>query len=372
MSWYRLAGVAVAWALTCATAVARPPPRGAPGAAPRAPFDQVAADAAKAREAAQVDAAIALYRRALSMRPSWDEGQWYLGSLLYELGRAREARAAFDQLARLQPRHAAAVAMSGLCEFQLGDREAALRLLLRARQLNVQQSPEIATVARYHTAILLTRFGEFEAGNQVLTELAADGQESPLVVEAFGLNVLRTPMLPGEAVAATRDRILLAGQAGFAMGARRAATARPLLEQLVSRYPDSSHVHYLWGVFLLADDPARALDAFRRALEVTPSHVPARLQMVFELVKQGEATAARPLAEKAIEIDPQAFGPRLALGQVLLGLGDTASAITAFEEAVRLAPESPQTPHMPAVAYGRAGRTADADRARAEFTRLSK
>jgi hypothetical protein len=39
---------------------------------------------------------------------------------------------------------------------------------------------------RYHTAILLTRFGEFEVANQMLTEFAAEASDTPQVLEAFG------------------------------------------------------------------------------------------------------------------------------------------------------------------------------------------
>ena len=118
--------------------------------------------------------------------------------MLYELQRYAEARAAFAQLLKRQPAHAGAMALTGLCAFGQGEHDAALRALLQARQLNIQQTPELADVVRYHAGILLTRFGEFEAGNQILIELPADGMESPRVVEAFGLNLLRMPMLPAE------------------------------------------------------------------------------------------------------------------------------------------------------------------------------
>jgi len=354
-----------------APATQKPSAASRPKAAARPSFAQVSADAARARTAGNVDDAIALYRRAVGMRPGWDEGQWYLGSLLYEKGKVAEAKAAFAQVLRVHADHAAALAMSGLCEFQLGNHDTALRLLLRSRQLNIQRSPEIATVVRYHAGILLTRFGEYEAGNQVLTEMASRGEESPQAYEAFGLNVLRMPILPSEIPPAETSRVELAGRAGFAMAARHLPQARGLLEQLVAVHGKTPHVHYVWGVFLLAEDPPRAIDAFKREIEVSPSHVPARLQIAAELVKQGDPAAARPWAEQAVAIDPQAFGPRLALGQVLLGLGESAPAIAELEQAVRLAPGSPQTHYMLAVAYQRAGRTSDAERERATFTRLS-
>ena len=225
-------------------------------------------------------------------------------------------------------------------------------------------------MVRYHTGILLTRFGEFEAANQVLTELAAEGQESAQTIAAFGLNLLRMPMLPSEVPAEAQSRVQLAGEAGVAMASRQAAKARALVEQLAARYPTTPHVHYVWGVLLLAEEPPRALELFRKELALSPQHVPARLQLAFELVKQGEVEAARPYAEDAVRIAPRDFAPHLALGQVHLGAGDTTRAVAEIEEATRLAPGSAQAHYLLSVAYARAGRTAEAERARQAFTRL--
>jgi len=351
--------------LSVTPAVAQPRPTPA-----RATFAQLSREAAAARDAGRADEAIALYRRALAVRPTWDEGQWYLGTLLYEQARWSEARAAFAQVLRVHAEHAGAVAMTGLCTFQLGDHDRALRSLLKARALHIQNTPELATVVRYHTGILLTRFGEYEAANQVLVELAAEGQDGPQTVEAFGVNLLRMPMLPSEVPAEARPRVQLAGEAGVAMATRQVARATALVERLAAEYPTTPNVHYVWGVLLLAEAPSRALDLFRKELEVSPQHVPARLQLAYELVKQGDAAGARPYAEEAARIAPRDFSPHLALGQVHLGLGDTAAAVREIEQATQLAPGSAQAHYLLSVAYARAGRAADAERARQAFTRL--
>lgn len=338
---------------------------------PRATFVQLSADAAKAREAGLIDQAVALYRRALRIRPSWDEGHWYLGTMLYEQQKYADARAAFAQLLRAQPSHAGAMALTGLCAFALGEHDAALRALLKARLLNIQQTPELADVVRYHAGILLTRFGEFEAGNRILIELPAGGMESPRVVEAFGLNLLRMPMLPAEIPADASVRVTLAGQAGVAVATRQTAQAATILERLVAEYPSTPNVHYAWGTFLLPSEPQRAIEEWRRELEVSPGHVAARLQLAAELLKQGDPAAARPYAEAAVQVAPQEFAPRLALGQVLLGLGDTAGAVGELETGVTLAPSSAQAHYLLAIAYARAGRPKDAERERATFTKLS-
>ncbi len=335
-------------------------------------LDALAKKAAAAREAGRLDEALSLYRSGIAAKPDWNEGLWYVGSILYELERHDECRDAFAQLVSRQPAHAGAVGMKGLCEFQIGRHDEALRSLLRARSLGVASTPEVAGVVRYHAGILLTKFGEFEVGYSVLSEFAADGNESAAVIDAFGLNLLRVPALPSEIDAARRPLVQLAGRAASAMAGRRVAAAQPLLDELIAKYPAAPNVHYARGVFRLTESPETALEDFEREIAVTPSHVPARLQIAFELIRRGEAAQARPFAEQAVALDPGHFAARLALGQALLELSDTEGAIAELERAAKLAAGSPQVQFMLARAYARAGRAADADRARAEFTRLDQ
>lgn len=334
--------------------------------------NDLAARAAAARDAGQLEEALTLYRSALAERPEFNEGRWYVGTLLYELDRYSEAKEAFSEVLRREPAHAGALGMKGLCEFELREYDAALADLLQARKMGVARSPGIATVVRYHAAILLTRAGEFEVANQILIDFVADGTETPAVIEAIGLNVLRMPMLPSEAPPEARDRILLAGRAGYAMAARHAADARAALDELVTRYPQIPHVHYARGVFFLVENADRALEDFQRELTISPSHVPARLQIAFEYLKRGEPERALPGAREAVQLAPDHFATRLALGQVLLEMGDVQAAIPELEKAVALAPTSPQTHFILARGYARVGRTAEAERARAEFTRLDQ
>jgi tetratricopeptide (TPR) repeat protein len=353
-------------------APAKAPPRQAPAAArpAAASFDTVAAAAAKARDDGRLDDAITLYRRGIALRPTWDEGRWYLGSSLYERDRFAEARDAFARLIARQPAHAGAIGMKGLCEFSLGEHEAALKTLLRARALGVKRDPEINRVVTWHAGILLTKFGEFEVGYTVLTELSADNVENPTVIDALGLNVLRMPILPSAIPEDRKAMVHLAGRAAFAMGGRRLGDAAKLFDELVAAYPKEPNVHYARGVLRTTENPAGAIEDFEAELAVSPDHIWARLQLVFELVKQGEAARAKPYAEDAVRLAPMFFASHVAMGQVWFETGAFDQAIAAFEHAARLAPGSPQVRFLLARAYAQAGRTADAERERAAFRRL--
>src|SRR5438874_2243099 len=125
-------------------------------------FDQLSRQASQARERNQLDKAAALYREALKLRPKWNEGWWFLGTLLYDRDQYVEARDAFYQLAALDPKNGKAFAMLGLCEFRTKEYEPALVHLNRARILGLGDAPpQMVQVAMYHTRILLAPIQEF-------------------------------------------------------------------------------------------------------------------------------------------------------------------------------------------------------------------
>jgi predicted Zn-dependent protease len=347
---------------------AAPPPRTADAA-----FQATAKKARAAHEAQQLDEAVVLYQKALAARPSWTEGRFGLGTVLYDLDRFTEARNAFRRVTVEQPKNATAWAFRGLCSFRLKEYETALSEITKGRVLGLGENLEVQAVANYHAAILLIRFGKFEAAYEALREFALRSQETPGVIEAFGLAVLRQPYLPSETPAEKREMILMAGRAGFEFArGRRSPNARRMFEALVTRYPEEPNIRYAWGAYLLMDEPEAGLAEFRRALELDPTYVPAMLQIAFQKLKLGEYKDALPYAEKAVEVDPQQFAAHDALGRTLLELGETDRAIQELETGTRLAPDSPQLYFHLARAYQRAGRKEDTERARAKFISLDR
>jgi tetratricopeptide (TPR) repeat protein len=347
-------------------------PRPAPArpAAGSAKFDALVADAGKAREARQLERAVELYRQALVIRPSWDEGHWNLATSLYELERFEQARESFRRVLTANPENGTALALRGLCEFRLKNYDAALDDLLKSRLLPIN-GKDVADVARYHSAILLTRVGQFDQALMVLNDFGTEGNEAPSIIEAMGLAVLRQPMLPTDLPGQRRELILLAGRARYFQAARLMAAARNAFELLVLRYPDTPNVHYAYGVFLLAEEPDKAIEVFQRELKVSPQHVYAKLQIAFAYIRKGEYEQAVRWARDGAAEAPTDYVARNAYGQALLETGDAAGAIEQLETGTKLAPDSPIMYFTLAKAYRRAGRAADADRAQREFVRLN-
>ncbi|HEY9233019.1 MAG TPA: tetratricopeptide repeat protein, partial [Blastocatellia bacterium] len=294
------------------------------------------------------------------------------GAILYDSDRYPEARDAFRNFVALDAKRGAAWGMLGLCEFQTREYDRAVISLQRGRALGFGGNQEIESVVRYHTALLYIRFEQFEIAYDILSEFITVGNDSPKVVEAFGLTLLRMPYLPTEIPSDKREAVLLAGRAGFFMAARRIDEARAAFDVLLKRYPEAPNVHYANGVFLMNQDADAALKEFRRELEISPAHYPAMVQMAFEFLKRGEYDTSLPLAEKGVQLAPKMYAARNVLGRVLLELGQTERAVKELEEGVRLAPSSPEMHFALARAYTRAGRQTDAARERELFKQLQE
>jgi tetratricopeptide (TPR) repeat protein len=349
--------------------VPRQPPK-RPAAAPR--VDETIRQADAAREAGELEEAVGLYQKALSARPRWIEGWWYLGTTLYELEDWPGARRAFERLLRLDNDNGAAVAFKGLCDFRMGDYPEALESLLRAKALGVSGNAEVGSVARFHAGLTMTRLGQFELALNTLGEFALEGNDSPQIIEAMGLPTLRLRLLPSEVPAHQREMVMMAGRASYFMAMRFAPAARTAFEELTLRYPDAPNVHYAFGVFLMTDDPDRAIREFQRELKTQPGHATAHIQIAYEYVKRGDYASARPHATQAVTLAPTDFVAHRLMGQVQLETDEVEAAIASLEQSRTLEPNSPSVRFTLAKAYQRAGRQADADRERAEFTRLDR
>jgi len=80
-------------------------------------FETLSANATSAREAGRTDEAVRNYRSAVELRPAWDEGWWYLGTLLYDSDHFEEAIPALHYLVGLDPKLGPAWAFLGLCDY---------------------------------------------------------------------------------------------------------------------------------------------------------------------------------------------------------------------------------------------------------------
>ncbi|HSD30073.1 MAG TPA: tetratricopeptide repeat protein [Vicinamibacteria bacterium] len=347
-------------------------PAGQASSAPAEGFEALARRAGEARDALRTPEALDLYRRAVAARADWDEGWWYLGVLLYESRRCEEAEPAFARFLELKPQTGAGWVIRGVCAFDRGDHPQAVEWIQKGVDLGLGGNAELQRMAAARLAFALVKIGRFELAIQPLTLLSRLSAEEPGLVEATGLALLRLPLLPSEVPAERRELVQKLGSAGSLHLARRGDEAAKAYEELVAAYPNEPRARYAYGVFLLRSGDDKGLAELRRAVELDPGDVMARLELAFELLLHGDHAEAKEHALKAVAQAPSLFAAHNALGRALVELGELDAGIRELEEAVRLAPESPETHFSLARAYARAGRTEDAARERAAFTEIEE
>jgi tetratricopeptide (TPR) repeat protein len=339
---------------------------------PASAFERLSKQADDARTAGRLDEAIGFYGQALRLKPDWLAGHWSLATILYERDAYAEAREHFTRVVDGQPEDGLALAMKALCESRLRNYDLALRELQQASTLGVPNE-EVRSVAAFHLALLLNRAGQPDAAFAILRSFATKGEDNPAVLEAFGLSMLRLRFMPEEIPAEKRPMIALAGRGGFQLArGRRTPVGRLALEELVSRYPAEPHVHYALGVYITPDDPDGAIEEFRRELRAFPDHYLSRVRIAMIEIDRGNAERALPLGEEAVRLAPEVPAARLTLGRALLALGQTDRAIEELEKAAALAPDGRDIFFALARAYQRAGRAAEAERARQQFLKLDR
>ena len=98
-------------------------------------------------------------------------------------------------------------------------------------------------------------------------------------------------------------------------------------------------------------EPAKALDDFTRALEITPEDMPTLVWLGRLYLDHGEAEKALPLFERAQRVAPREVAVLAGLGQAALAQRDYARAVTVLEQALAL-PRTSSSVHSPlAMAY---------------------
>jgi tetratricopeptide (TPR) repeat protein len=273
---------------------------------------------------------------------------------------------------RLAPKNGAAFAFLGLCEYGLKEYDRSLQHLLQSRLYGVGDTADLGSVARFHAATLMSRISQFEQALETLGEFANEGNDNPRVIEAMGIATLRLPMLPEELPPDRREMVLMAGRGSYQMATRNTAAAGKSFEALVVRYPETPNVHYAYGVYLLLEQPDKAIEEFKKELELQPGHPASLMQIAFEYLNRGDAKTAVGWAKQAVDAAPKDFATHKALGQALLETGDIDGAIKELQTGIALAPESPGLHFQLAKAYQKAGRLEDATKEREEFTRLDR
>lgn len=332
-------------------------------------FDRLAQQASQALQS-DPKQAVTLYHQAIALKPDWAEGWFYLGAALYESGQYSDSQKAFQRAGELSPKKGAVWAFLGLCEYQLHDYQQAVRDIENGESLGLPDNRQFVSTVHDRAALIYMRSKDFSSAIDQLRPLALLGDDSPATVQAFGVAALGLPFIPPDVPADKRELVELAGRAEWAMCADRGGEAAGALQQLLARFPREPGVHYLNGIYVMAHNPQAARAEFQKELEISPSHVAARLQIAMLHLRAGESAPAVRLSAEAVHLQPDNPLARAVLGRAYMQQNEYGKAIPQLLSAEKLAPTNPQIHLYLQQSYRRLGKTAEAQKEMAEFVRL--
>lgn len=307
-------------ALSAACAGAPPPPTRQAAVAPR-PAEP--AEGLSARATRLFDEAVRLEEEQRKARaPDWGmlearwrlvleaaelpEARYNLGVTLEQQGRLAEARAEYQRALEERPLRQAAVNLGVVLEKEGDARGAAAAYQQAARDF-----PEDG-LSRARLAALYRQSGQLD--------------------EAWRLSREALLRDPGSAVAyRTMIRV--------AMARKDLDLAKLVALRAQKVAPDDAEVAYLAGqVAASQGDAAGAATQWKRALELQPGYLPAKVGLLEGAVKQERWPEVAEQASAVLKEDPANAPVQLVLGVALRHQGKADEALRAYDAAERLAP----------------------------------
>jgi putative PEP-CTERM system TPR-repeat lipoprotein len=262
------------------------------------------------------------------------------GAVYMVMNDTANARAAFEKASALQPTFLQAA--TNLARLDMADKKpeqakARFQKVLDADKTNFGAMASLGdlAMAQGHTAEATSWF---EKAN------AATPDALPPALR-LGQHYLQTAQ-PGKALtlirkyqpanAANPDLLDLLGQAQVAN--KDAAGALETYSKLAALLPKSPQVHMrLAGVHLLLKNNSAAAEDLKRATDLQPGFVPARMQQVALAMQAGRPQEALGIAQKLQKADPTSPVGYVVEGDVWNMQNKPASALPAYEKAFALA-----------------------------------
>jgi len=345
-----IAAGSLAALLLAAGVIAQQPPQ----------FDDLARQAAAARDHGDLPQAIALYNQAEQLKPDWTEGWFYLGLLQYSTNAYPAAIDAFNHLLQLQHGAPPALALRGLCEFETAAYDDALRDLEEAVKEGAANQPRNEQIIRYHLAQLLTRASRFQDAQEQYQFFAAAHLDDADLQVGLGLAGLRVPLLSKDTPSSNRPLYQAAGAAGFSLLAGDTQEADTQFRQLFTRFPSAKGLHFFYGFLLFPHSPELAIDQFRAEVSLAPENLEAHAMLAFTLMIDGRYAEAEPEAQHVLAVTPDMELAQLALGRSLAETGDIQHATEVLNAILKRDPDNLEAHMGLATIYTRTGNREEA------------
>jgi tetratricopeptide (TPR) repeat protein len=202
--------------------------------------------------------------------------------------------------------------------------------------------------------------------------MIVSGDDKVPLIEPIGLAALRMPLLPSEIPTDRRELVRMAGEGAFASQTPQHKAAEPIFKAMVNAYPNEPGVHFLYGVYLLDIRPEDGVIELNRELQISPSHIPARLRLAAYYLQNQKLDEALKMADEAVRIDPHYPSSHMILGEIEVATGDVPTGIKELELARDGQPMVPRVHWDLLRAYTTVGRTEDAKREKQQIEEITR
>ncbi len=287
-----------------------------------------------AEETGDLEAAIANYRKALSIQPTYTAAYARIGRVFLDAGMLREAEAAFDVVLNQDPDAAAGLAGMGEVAAGNGEFERAVGLYRRA----LDNQPE-ATQVHYQLGLAYRELGRRD---EAKAELDKAGQRVPTIED---------PLL-------AFVQALTQGADGYLEGARTAIkvgqpdVALRFFDLATSIEPDNVDALVEMGNLQASTgDLDGALLTFARVLSQQPARADAAFFMGAILEQRGEQAEADRYYARALETRPELVQPRMLLANSLMRQGEFGEASEHYSQIIRQLPEETEVQYLLGLAW---------------------
>ncbi len=129
-------------------------------------------------------------------------------------------------------------------------------------------------------------------------------------------------------------------QVAILLSANKIAEVFPLLKKYTAIYPDSSDLHYYWGLYYtFAKNTLKAKEFFLNSVELDPDFLEAKYNYAFVLHSEKEEKKAEELYREILLKNPQDVRSLNNLASLLIDKGDNGEARELLEKCLQIDPE---------------------------------
>jgi len=251
------------------------------------------------------------YRKALSVKPDYVPSILGEAGLDVRAGDAEQARKYYETVLEIQPDHSQAMASLAYLTARDGKIQETIDLLEKARKADSK-----AIDPRVIRSLYKLQEGQAAAALKLAEDARKTAPDDP--------------------------RVLLAlGKAQLANGKADAGKTLLRLTRTLPRLPDGHF--YLAQAMAATGDVAGARASLKKALDLAPDYIQARLALGNLELQTGDTDAAMQVAQDLKSSDTGKAAGYLLEGDVLMGRKQTSSAIKAYQAASDLSPGSSET-----------------------------